>query len=113
MQILFVISFDRCGGGLGFNETNGSRLEPLPEALARLSTRQALTSYICSLLRNEKLNMINRACLALFPAVFLLGLKFAIINALILMDYDMADRRANSRCHAFNTEIIFSGALGL
>ncbi|OAQ34039.1 hypothetical protein K457DRAFT_15231 [Linnemannia elongata AG-77] len=56
--------------------------------------------------------MANRAFLALVPAVFLLGLKFVIIDALIRSDYDMADCHTNSRCHAFKSEITFSIVLG-
>ncbi|KAG0284811.1 hypothetical protein BGZ96_010844 [Linnemannia gamsii] len=68
--------------------------------------------YICSFLRSEKFNMVNRAFIALFPAVFLLGLKFADIEYLIQIDYNLMDCYTDSLCHAFNAETIFSVILG-
>ncbi|KAG0375251.1 hypothetical protein BGX24_009346 [Mortierella sp. AD032] len=56
--------------------------------------------------------MIIRAFLVLFLAVFLLGIKFSIIDILVRVNYDMADCPAVSFCHAFNAEIVFSVIMG-
>ncbi|KAK3831127.1 MAG: hypothetical protein J3R72DRAFT_527838 [Linnemannia gamsii] len=70
--------------------------------------------YLFSVLRKEqpKLNMITRAFLVLFLAVFLLGIKFSIIDILVRVNYDMANCPAVSLCHAFNAEIVFSVIMG-
>ncbi|KAG0254373.1 hypothetical protein BGZ95_006063 [Linnemannia exigua] len=56
--------------------------------------------------------MITRAFVVLFHAVFLLGIKFTLIEALISVRYDMNDCTSDSRCHTFNAEVVFSVIMG-